>query len=136
MRLISTVWQTVRWRKLLFWYASLSMLVWISWYRNRHVDPELIISIVGQVSMTVLFLFILMGVWSNAIHRYKEGFPLTWIFSFVVTDLRVFDDDLRLQQIKDWCSEMCDGKWRHCRQGYFTFKKREDAVAFKLRYCG
>lgn len=131
MILLSTLWQTVKWKHILFWYAVISLAFWFSY------DPSngpIAIAIAGQIAMTIFAIIIIASVWNKVIYGYGEGFPILWIFSTVVKDIRIFEktEGDRLIQMEDWCQETCQGKWRHCEHGYFVFRKKTDAMAFKL----
>lgn len=131
MILLPTLWETVKWKHVLFWYVAISFAFWFSY------DPSngpLSIAIIGQLGMTILAVMVILSVWSSVITGRIEGFPIIWIFSTVVKDIRIFEktEDIRLMQIKCWCRENCIGKWRHCEHGYFVFRKKTDAMAFKL----
>lgn len=133
MILLPTLWKTVKWKPVLFWYAAITLWFWISY------DPSngpLAIAITGQLGMTILAVIVIMFVWNRVITGHKEGFPLLWIFSTVVKDIRIFKktEDIRLMQMEDWCQENCNGKWRYCEHGYFVFRKKTDAMGFKLRW--
>ena len=130
MILLPTLWQTVRWKHVLFWYTLLTLIFW-------SYDPSngpVAIAIVGQMGMTILAIIIIFSVWNKVIYGYGEGFPILWIFSTVVKDIRIFKktEDERLLQMEHWCNTNCQGKWHHCKHGYFVFRKKTDAMAFKL----
>ncbi len=131
MILLPTLWQTVKWKHVLFWYAAITLWFWFSY------DPSngpLAIAIIGQLGMTTFAVMIIMSVWNNVITGHKEGFPILWIFSTVVKDIRLPPKGHTplLNQMKHWCQENCEGKWCHCKHGYFVFRKKTDAMAFKL----
>lgn len=131
MILLPTLWQTVKWKHVLVWYVLLTSLFWF------HYDPvngPIAIAIMGQIGMTIFAVCIILGVWNKVIVGHGEGFPILWLFSVVVKDIRIFDDDAsgRLLQMKYWCDENCNGKWKYCEHGYFVFRKKTDAMAFKL----
>ena len=131
MILLSTLWKTVKWKHVLFWYSVISLAFWFSY------DPSngpIAIAIMGQIAMTILAVWIILGVWNKVIVGHSEGFPILWIFSTVVKDIRIFrkTEGPRLIQMEYWCRETCQGKWRHCEHGYFVFRKKTDAMAFKL----
>ncbi len=130
MILLSTLWETIRWKKTLSWYIGISLVFWFGY------DPAngpIAIAIMGQIGMTILTGMAILMVWSGVIGDRREGLPLLWLFSTVVIDIQLFDiEDEKLTQIKDWCDENCDGKWKYCHHGYFVFRKKTDAMAFKL----
>lgn len=131
MILLPTLWQTVKWKHVLCWYAAISFAFWFSY------DPSngpIAIAIVGQIGMTMFVIMIIFSVWHKVIYGHGEGFPILWIFSTVVKDIRIFEkaEGTRSIQMKYWCQENCNGKWRHCDHGYFVFRKKTDAMAFKL----
>jgi len=131
MMLLSTLWQTVKWKHVLFWYVAISFAFWFSY------DPSngpVAIAILGQIGMTMFAIMIIFSVWHKVIYGQGEGFPIVWIFSTVVKDIRISEktDGIGLMQMKDWCQENCNGKWHHCEHGFFVFRKKTDAMAFKL----
>lgn len=133
MILLPTLWQTVKWKHVLFWYAAISFAFWFSY------DPAngpLAIAIIGQLGVTIFAVMIIMSVWNNVITGHKEGFPILWIFSTVVEDIRIVTKGNRPhpKTMVEWCDENCNGKWHHCEHGYFVFRKKTDAMAFKLRW--
>ena len=134
MTLLSTLWNTVKWKKVLYWYIGLTIMFWFAY------DPAngpIVIAIAGQIGMTILAIMPVMMVWSSVITGRNEGFPILWIFSTVVKDIQIFDkDDVsgQLFQMKHWCDENCSGKWKYCKHGYFVFRKKTDAMGFKLTW--
>jgi len=132
MILLSTLWDTVKWKKALCWYIGITIIFWFSY------DPAngpLAMAIMGQIGMTILVSMAIVMAWSGVINRNKEGLPILWLFSTVVKDVEIFDEETgQLPQMKYWCDENCNGKWRHCKHGYFVFRKKTDAMGFKLRW--
>ena len=140
MRLISTLWETVKWKKALGWYIGLTIFVWLSY------DPAngpIVAIILIQIMVTIIAIMLILSVWyemianRTIINRPVTGLPILWLFSTVIENIIIFDDDDasgRLLQMNDWCDENCDGKWKYCRHGYFVFRKKTDAMGFKLRW--
>ena len=131
MILLPTLWQTVKWKHVLFWYAAISL---VFWFNYDPANGPIAIAIMGQLGMTIFAVMIIMSVWNSVITGHKEGFPILWIFSTVVKDIRISEktDGIGLMQMEHWCEENCNGKWCHCKHGYFVFRKKTDAMAFKL----
>lgn len=134
MTLLPTLWQTVKWKHVLFWYAAITLAFWLGYDTSK---GPIAIAIMGQIGMTFIAITIILGVWNRVITGCSEGFPIVWIFSTVVKDVRILpkEDEPQLKQLKkmkNWCQENCNGKWRHCEHGYFVFRKKTDAMAFKL----
>ncbi len=133
MILLPTLWKTVKWKHVLFWYAAITLFFWFQY------DPAfgpISIMIIAQVAMTILAVMIIMSVWHKVIYGYGEGFPILWIFSTVVKDVRIPPKGHTplLKQMKHWCQENCEGKWSYCEHGYFVFRKKTDAMGFRLRW--
>ncbi len=133
MILLPTLWKTVKWKPVLFYYIFITVWFWFSY------DPSygpLAIAILGQIAMTALAGITIIMVWSSVITGNKEGLPILWIFSTVVKDIEIFDEEesIQLLQMKYWCKENCNGKWQYCQHGYFVFRKKSDAMGFKLRW--
>ena len=131
MMLLPTLWQTVKWKHILFWYVVISLAFWFSYDPSK---GSIVIAIIGQIGMTFLAIIVILGVWNKVIVGHSEGFPILWIFSTVVKDVRIPPKWHRplLGQMKHWCQENCEGKWNYCEHGYFVFRKKTDAMAFKL----
>lgn len=132
MILLPTLWKTVKWKPILFWYTVVTLLFWFSY------DPSkgpLLIAMSGQAAMTVMAALIIFMVWDDVVTD-RHGLTLSWLFSTVVKDIRVFENknsDL-LWEMKDWCSDNCSKKWRHCKHGYFVFRSKHDALLFKMTW--
>lgn len=132
MILLPTLWKTVKWKKVLCWYIGLTIFFWLNY------DPSngpFAIAILGQIAMTLFTIMIIIMVWSGVITGNKEGLPILWLFSTVVKDIEIFDEESgQLLHMKYWCDENCNGKWKYCQHGYFVFRKKTDAMAFKLMW--
>lgn len=133
MILLPTLWETVKWKKVLFWYMLISLGM-VFGYDPNNAPFE--IAILAHIGMTILIIMIVLMVWGKIIYGKGEALPLIWIFSTVVKDIRIFKktEGSRLLLMKLWCDENCNGKWRYCQHGYFVFRQKTDAMGFKLRW--
>ena len=134
MILLPTLWQTVKWKHVLFWYTLISLVFWFGY---NPANGPLALAIIGHIGVTILAIMLIFSVWHKIIYGHGEGgFPIIWIFSIIVKDIRVFEktEGVRLMQMKQWCEENCIGKWRHCQHGYFVFRKKTDAMGFRLTW--
>lgn len=132
MRLISTLWGTVKWKHVLLWNVILAVAMW--W-----PDPEHTIGlkIGGQLCIIYLDMIIIMGVWNSIINGSYQIYSHVWLFSHVVEDVRVLKNKksrFKSTEMEEWCTENSKGQWRYCEHGYFAFRKLNDAFAFKLRW--
>ena len=128
MRLITTLWSTVNWKKVLFWYM-IGMLI-VSFNEKNDIS----VIIISIFVMTFIVMIVMLMTWNQVIHGYSEGFPVVWIWSYVVSDVKIFKKDQGFIERKKWCKLNTEGKWIHCEHGYFAFRKKTDAMAFKLRW--
>ena len=130
MRLISTLWTAINLKKFIIWYVIGMVLASLNYF-----DDARPIAIMAGVAVVHIFLgMILLMAWNKVIHGQTEGFPLLWIWSYVFHEVKVFETDTLLYEMTIWCRENCEGKWIHCEHGYFSFRKKTDLVAFKLRF--
>jgi len=74
-----------------------------------------------------------MAVFSKAIQGHFEGWPLVWIMS-TTADIVIPYDSGKGSQARYWCKENLNGEWIHCRHGYFAFRRKDDAMAFKITW--
>ena len=51
----------------------------------------------------------------------------------LASPLPILKKDQGFIERKKWCKLNTEGKWIHCEHGYFDFRKKTDAMAFKLR---
>jgi len=133
MILLPTLWETVKWKKVLLWYTVISLFFWFNY---DPTDAPLAIAIMAHIGVTIFAIMTIFSVWSSVITGRIEGFPIVWIFSIIVKDIRIFEkvEGARLMEMKHWCEENCIGKWRHCEHGYFVFRKKIDAMGFRLTW--
>jgi hypothetical protein len=88
----------------------------------------------------IILLMILGGVWARSIHGTPEayvGFTWIWAHTFKDPELAPHYDSERAMRMRMWCYENIDGGWVQCRNGnWFAFRKKSDAMAFKLTWLG
>lgn len=130
MRLISTLWPTVRWKPLAIWYVLITIFFGIEFIHAQ----DTFFSVGRFICLNVVFLMLILMVWNKVLYGHSEGFPILMIWSHVVPDIKVFEEGVALTEMKEWCRLNCKGKWVHCTHGCFSFKNKYDAVGFKLRW--
>ena len=133
MILLSTLWKTIEWKIIFFWYIFISLILL---FPGSPLSFMLVSIIIVQMILSFIFILFILVSWNKVIFGHVEGLPILWIFSTVVEDIRVFEDEdcVRLLDMKDWCSDNCNKKWRHCKHGYFVFRSKQDAVLFKMSW--
>ena len=137
MRLYETLSKVVRWRWLLKWYLISLALTWFIviqglWYQEAYI-LYLFVSIAGTFSFTSLAAIVVMSVFGRAIYGTNEKWTIIWPFRIISEEPIDFDSEEGLER-RLWCYDNLRSKWIHCRHGYFAFKRKDDAMAFKLRW--
>ncbi len=137
MRLYKTLSKVVRWRWALKWYLISLALTWFVviqglLYQKAYI-LYLFVSIAGTFSFTALAAIIVMSVFGRAIYGNKDKWPIIWPFRIIAEEPVDFDSEEGLER-RLWCCDNLRSEWIHCRHGYFAFKRKDDAMAFKLRW--
>ena len=129
MRLFQTLKETVKWKKLALMYFG--TLGWV--FAAGMVGVESTAVIFGVSGLTLFFIFVIARIFSKNILGHSEGFPGIWITRIVSEDQIDYDGPQGMMR-RAWCKNNLNGKWIHCRHGYFAFKRIDDAMAYKLRW--
>lgn len=134
MRLFSHICiKTVKWRVVLFWFAVIMTLMTLGHWNWVQIA-------VTWVCGIALLFMIVCGVWARSIHGIPEvyaGFSWIWAHSFKEPELAPHYISRRAMEMRMWCRDNAEGGWTQCRNGgYFAFRKKSDAMAFKLTWLG
>ena len=140
MRVISLLLGNMQWKVLATTYFVVTLPTTT---KIGHVTLSAI-AINHMAAALVCFIVFCLGT-NWVINRSKHnGAALDWMFATVVEDIQILDEQVnpkinpfnaqKLEAMKAWCRTNCLGSWRHTHYGYFVFKKKSDALAFKLAW--
>lgn len=133
MRLFSHICiKTVKWRLVAAW--SILIMGWMT-YSYWGMWAQFVI--VWGIYFCLMGI-IVGGVWARSIHGMPEayvGFSWIWAHSLREPELSPPYDSNKAAIMRIWCHENLEGGWTQCRNGgFFAFRKKSDALAFKLRW--
>jgi len=130
MRLYQTLPKTIKWKKVLIWYFILLSFIFYSALNGTNTST---ITLFGVLGLHFIICIVCLMVFNALIHGHSEGFPIIWIFS-TIYEKPIIYDSLEGLEYRYWCKDNLQGKWIHCRHGFFVFQRKDDAMAFKLVY--
>lgn len=140
MRVITMLTRRMKWNVLGVTYFVVTLPT------TTKLGQVVMFALVMNHIVAILVCFVVFCLGTNwVINRSKHnGAALDWMLATVITDIQIPDknanpkinpfDEQKLTLMKEWCDKNCTGQWRHCLYGYFIFKKKSDALAFKLAW--
>ena len=112
MRLITTLWPTIKWKPLFIWNIVLIILAGVT------NDVTILMIVVGIVGVILLNTMLVLMVWNKVLYGQIEGYPIISIWNHIVADIQITDINAGISwKMKQWCMNNCKGKWLHDRRG-------------------